>query len=105
MAAAADKRFQQEKSRGMKNPEGYKQRLERGEKLGIIQSQERPDPVKKMKSFIFLKTNGTKPVEDKSQERPYLAKEMKNLLDLVCRIFQTYLLIITELIMSNYFEF
>ena len=98
MAAAADKRLQQERSRGMKNPEGYKQRLERGEKLGIIQSQERPDPVKKMKSLILLKTNGTKPVEEKSQEKPYLAKEMKNLLNLVFKIFQTYLLII----MSNY---
>ena len=29
MAAAADKRLQQEKIRGLKNPEGCKQRLER----------------------------------------------------------------------------
>ena len=33
MAAAADKRLQQEESRGMKDPEGYKRKLEQREKL------------------------------------------------------------------------
>ena len=48
----------------------------------ILQSQERPDLVNELKSFILLKKhgeNGSKPVEAKSQEGPDLAKEMKNL--------------------------
>ena len=56
----------------------------------ILQSQERPDLVKGMKSLILLNItgdNGTKAVEEKSQERPDLAKEMKNLANLVCKIF------------------
>ena len=56
----------------------------------LLQSQERPDLVKGMKSLILLKItgdNGTKAVEEKSQERPDLAKEMKNLANLVCKIF------------------
>jgi len=33
MAAAAEKRVQQEESRGMKDPEGYKRKLEQREKV------------------------------------------------------------------------
>ena len=33
MAAAAEKRLQQEESRGMKDPEGYKRKVEQREKL------------------------------------------------------------------------
>ena len=67
MAAAADKRLQQEKSRGMIDLKGYKRK----------QAWNSPRPGKKM--------------------RPDLAMEMKNLVNLVCRISQTYILIITEL--------
>ena len=33
MAAAAEKRLQQEEGRGMKDPEGYKRKIEQREKL------------------------------------------------------------------------
>ena len=47
----------------------------------ILQSQERPDLVNELKSFVLLKKTGenvTKLVEENSQEEPNLAKEMKN---------------------------
>ena len=50
----------------------------------ILQSQERPDLVKEMKTLILLKTTGeigTKPDEEKIQETD-LAKEMKNLVQI-----------------------
>ena len=83
MAAAADKRLQQEKSQGMRDLKGLKRK----------QAWDSLNPGKKMKT---TRENITKPVEEKSQERPDLAMEMKNLVNLVCRILQTYLLIITE---------
>ena len=37
MAAAAEKRLQQEENRGMKDPEGYKRKLEQQKKVRILQ--------------------------------------------------------------------
>ena len=83
MAAAADKRLQQEKSQGMKDLEGYKRK----------QACDSLNPGKKMKT---TRENITKHVEEKSQEGPDLAMEMKNLVNLVCRILKTHLLIFTD---------
>ena len=82
MSAAADKGLQ-EKSQGMRDLKGLKRK----------QAWDSLNPGKKMKT---TRENITKPVEEKSQERPDLAMEMKNLVNLVCRILKTHLLIFTD---------
>ena len=54
MAAAAEKRLQQEEGRGMKDPEGYKRKIEQREKLqNETNTATGEAPLKVRKSYIM----------------------------------------------------
>ena len=55
MAAAAEKRLQHEDNRGMKDPEGYKRKLEQREKAEKQANQRNNDNEAPLKvSFLFI---------------------------------------------------